>query len=227
VGHPRALAYLVPLTLCSAAFAPVQDTRGKMPVLGACDVKPNYISSPLSGVIVGSPERLLRWESFPVTYSVNTAGLSGSVQQLYADAGDVARDLWGNATGGRVGTLRQVADGGQIQVSFVSSGTVDGAGMTRPVGVGNRITGVTIQIARFPDDTKLIEAGQRRRVLLQTVNTLAHELGHALGITMHSPDDADLMNESGNFFPGRDDRRDPGTFVTAADRNTLLHAYCK
>ena len=89
------------------------------------------------------------------------------------------------------------------------------------------ITSAAIQVARFPDDVSLIERGLARRVTLHTANTLAHELGHALGIQLHSPDEADLMNEDGNFLPGRDDDRDPRSFITAADRNTMLHAYCR
>ncbi len=82
-------------------------------------------------------------------------------------------------------------------------------------------------MGRFPDDVSLMERGLQRRVTLQTANTLAHEIGHALGIQMHSPDESDLMNEDGNFLPGRDDARDPRSFITAADRNTMLHAYCR
>ena len=89
------------------------------------------------------------------------------------------------------------------------------------------ITSASIQMGRYPDDVSLMERGLERRVTLQTANTLAHEIGHALGIQMHSPDESDLMNENGNFLPVRDDARDPRSFITAADRNTMLHAYCR
>ena len=89
------------------------------------------------------------------------------------------------------------------------------------------MTSASIQMGRLSDDVSLIERGLQRRVILQTANTLAHEIGHALGIQLHSPDESDLMNENGNFLPGRDDARDPRSFITAADRNTMLHVYCR
>jgi hypothetical protein len=175
----------------------------------------------------GGPGKLVRWASFPITYSVDTSSLPASVRKLYDDAGVVARDLWSSATAERVGQLRHVAQGGQISVRFVPFESIPSAGFTTIAGTGDVITSASIQMARFPDDVAMMERGQQRRVTLHTVNTLAHEIGHALGIQMHSPDDSDLMNEHGNFLPGRDDARDPRSFVTAADRNTLLHAYCR
>ena len=198
-----------------------------LPILGACDTVPNYATSMLPAMPDGGPGRLLRWASFPVTYSVETANLPASVRKVYEDIGVVARDLWSSATAERVGQLRQVASGGQISVRFVPLESIPSPGFTTIAGIGNVITSASIQIARFANDVSVVELGTQRRSTLQTLNTLAHEIGHALGIQMHSPDEADLMNENGNFLPGRDDARDARSFVTVADRNTLLHAYCR
>ncbi len=194
--------------------------------LGSCNAVPNYSTSTLPGM-PGAGPALRRWESFPISYSVDTSSLPASVRKVYDEVGVIARDLWSDGTAGRVARLRQVASGGQISVRFVPSESLPAAGYTTIAGSGNVITSASIQLARLPDDVSMIERGRQRRVTLQTVNTLAHELGHALGIQLHSPDDADLMNEHGNFVPGRDDERDPRSFVTAADRNTMLHAYCR
>jgi hypothetical protein len=198
-----------------------------LPILGACDAVPNYSTSKLPGTPSGGPGKLVRWASFPITYSVETSSLPESVRKVYDDAGVVARDLWSIATAERVGQLRQVAHGGQISVRFVPSDSIPSAGFTTIAGSGDVITSASIQMARYPDDVSLLERRLQRRVTLHTVNTLAHEIGHALGLQMHSPDEADLMNETGNFLPGRDDARDPSSFITAADRNTMLHAYCR
>jgi hypothetical protein len=198
-----------------------------VPILGDCNRVPNYSTSTLPGMPGGEPGRFRRWRSFPITYSVDTSGLPVSVQKLYEDAGVMARDLWSIATAGRVAQLRQLARGGQISVRFVPRDSIPSPGVTTIAGRGDVITSAAVQMARFPDDVALVERGLQRRVVLQTVNTLAHELGHALGVQLHSPDEADLMNEFGNFLPVRDDARDPQSFVTAADRNTMLHAYCR
>jgi hypothetical protein len=197
-----------------------------LPVLGACNTVPNYVTSTLSGM-PGSEPRLRRWESFPITYSVDTSSLPATVQKVYEEVGSVARDLWSDGTAGRVARLRPVETGGQISVRFVPSESLAAAGFTSIAGIGDVITGAVIQLARYPDDLSLIKGGLQRRVTRHTVNTLAHELGHALGIQLHSPDASDLMHEDGNFLPGRDDDRNPRSFITAADRNTMLHAYCR
>ncbi len=221
---------------CVLAFASVlalQAGRGdkvqgaSLPVLGACNTVPNYSTSKLPAMPGGEPGRLRRWRSFPLTYSVDTSGLPASVQKVYDEAAVVARDLWSIATAERVGQLRQVPNGGQISVRLVPVDSIPSAGFTTIAGEGNVITAAVIQLARFPDDVSMIERGLQRRVTLHTVNTLAHEIGHALGIQLHSPDESDLMNENGNFQPVRDDERDPRSFVTAADRNTMLDAYCR
>ena len=175
----------------------------------------------------GKPGTFRRWGSFPISYSVDTSGVPAAVRKLYDEAGVVARDLWSVATAGRLGQLRQVASGGQISVRFVPLESIPSPGFTTIAGSGNVITSASIQMGRLPDDVSLIERGLQRRVTLQTANTLAHEIGHALGIQLHSPDESDLMNENGNFLPGRDDARDPRSFITVADRNTMLHVYCR
>jgi hypothetical protein len=196
-----------------------------VPVLGVCDAAPNYVDSRLPGM-PGSAPALRRWASFPVTYSVDTSGVPEELRAVYAEAGTMVRELWSTATGDRVGTFRQVARDGQIAVSVVDADTLPAVGVTTVAGLGNVITRASIQIGRLSDDGLLLKRGLRRRVTLQTANTMAHEIGHVLGIQLHSPNEADLMYEYGNFVPGRDDDRDPRTFITPADRNTMLHAYC-
>jgi hypothetical protein len=206
-------------------FGLLQRPDAAAPVLGVCDAVPNYVDSRLPGM-PGSAPALRRWASFPVTYSVDTSDLPESLRSVYDDAGEMVRELWSSATGDRVGRFRRVPSDGQIAVSIVEAESLPAVGYTTVAGLGNVITRGAIRIGRLADDEPLLKRGLRKRVTLQTANTLAHEIGHALGIQLHSPNEADLMSEFGNFVPGRDDDRDARSFITAADRNTMLHAYC-
>ena len=142
--------------------------------------------------------------------------------------GVVARDLWSIATAERVGQLRQVASGGQISVRFVPSESIPSAGFTTIAGEGNVITGAAIQMARFPDDvstdrTRAATAGDAA----DREHARPRDLVTPWASSCIRPTTSDLMNENGNFLPGRDDERDPRSFITTADRNTMLHAYCR
>ena len=201
-----------------------KPSDASLPVLGDCNTVPNYsTSTALRGCLGAS--RAPRWESFPITYSVDTSSLPASVRKLYDEAGVVARDLWSDRDCRARGSAPTSGERRTDQRAIRSV-------RVNPVG---RVHDDRRQwqrdyqrfdsMARFPDDVSLIKRGLQRRVTLHTVNTLAHEIGHALGIQLHSPDASDLMNEDGNFLPGRDDARDPRSFITAADRNTMLHAY--
>jgi hypothetical protein len=162
---------------------------------------------------------------------VDTSGVPVEARQLYEDAATVARDLWSIATGDRVGLLRSVSPGtGDIRVKIVPSNDEGPVAVTAGLPLsGPEITRALIEIERYPLDVELIGIGHQRPILLQVINLIAHEIGHALGIELHSTNDQDLMSNDGNFLMNVDPNThpDPRSFVTAADRNTLLHAYCQ
>jgi predicted Zn-dependent protease len=177
------------------------------------------LSSPLPPE-PGATARLLRWRAFPLTYSVDTSALPPHVQQLYADAALRARDGWSQATGTVIGQLKNAGPGAQITVRIVESGGLGSVGRTTMETYRDFITRATILLQRHAQDE-----GRPHSAVGQVTNQLTHEIGHALGIVMHSPDRGDLMHPSGNFSP--ESGNDPASsFITAADRNALLHAYC-
>lgn len=77
---------------------------------------------------------------------------------------------------------------GDVNVTFVPNGTLGGksVGLTRWRHGNGEIGSATI----------LLSYGGRRGDWARQRSTAAHELGHALGITYHSPADADLMYSS-------------------------------
>lgn len=204
--------------------------------LSRCAATPNYTKTGIASNWDGGSSSFIRWRSFPVTYAVDLSAVPTDLRDLYSEAAVRARDLWSNATKTSIGVLQPVTDDtAQITVKFIHEEAVNASGesagkfpgFTAVVSSGDVIRRATIEVTRFTRDHGLIQRFGRNRVLLPTVNVIAHEIGHALGVRIHSPDPADLMYERGNFIPGRDDRKQPSKFVTRADANTLLEAYCR
>jgi TonB family protein len=200
----------------TASPSPVPPfVASRLAALGPCNAAPNYVRS----------TGLNRWAAFPLTYSVDVSGVPANLQQVYADIGVVARDLWSIATTERIGVLRQTNErNAQISVQFVPVGHLSSAGRTLVEYEAGVIARATIWVMRHGIDEQLMLNDARIRLIKHMVSTLSHEIGHALGIEGHSPSRDDLMFENGNFYVGRDD--DPRNFITLADRNTMLHAYC-
>lgn len=155
---------------------------------------PNYASS------VG----LLHWSRFPLrVFFKQDAQLSAS-RQAIAVAGF---NQWVSATGGRA-DYQIVGEGENpnVTVSFYrfSGGSGDTLGTTTVTYSGdNVIRSATVELGITGDPN-------------DDILTAAHEYGHALGITGHSPNKTDLMFFTGNLSGD----------ITTFDLNTVLTAYC-
>lgn len=154
---------------------------------------PNYASS----------VTLLRFQGFPLRLFFKRDDQYSASRQATALAGF---NQWVSATGGRANySVVSNASNANVTVSFYqfTGGAGDTLGTTTVNYRGNVIETATLELGITGDavDDKL---------------TAAHEYGHALGISGHSPDKADLMYFTGNVS-GQ---------ITTSDLNTILTAYC-
>lgn len=154
---------------------------------------PNYASS----------VTLLRWQVFPLRVQFKQDAQLSDARQATTVAGF---NEWVSATGNRANYVVVGPNGNpNVTVSFYpfTGGPGDTLGTTTVNFRGNIIESAQIELGITGDakDDQL---------------TAAHEYGHALGISGHSPDKPDLM-----FFSGNLDGN-----VTTQDLNTLLTAYC-
>lgn len=182
-----------PATIDSATPAPVAQS----PATASCNnlsFTPNYASS----------VSLLHWDRFPLrVYFVQNDQLSDS-RRATALAGF---NQWVTATGGRADyTVVGSAAQANVTVSFYrfTGGSGDTLGTTTVSYDGNNVIRKAV-----------IELGITANAADDTL-TSAHEYGHTLGITGHSPRELDLMYFTGNRSGE----------VTESDLNTAITAYC-
>jgi predicted Zn-dependent protease len=147
---------------------------------------------------------LLRWSVFPLrVYFTRNDQLSASRQQT-AQAGF---NQWVAATGNRADyILVDSATKANVTVSFYAF--TGGAGDTLGTATVTYDEDNIIRRAK-------IELGITGRND-DDISTAAHEYGHTLGITGHSPRPADLMHFTGNVSGD----------ITDYDLNTVRTAYC-
>jgi len=191
---------------------------GPLPALGECNLAPNYIDSPLAD----HPDpQLLRWREFPVSVYVDMSAVPDSLRATYAGAAKAGAESWFVATEGRLGGISWTdnAHGSQIRIriGMVENGN---PGSTAVKIQGRVLTEATTTIERPPSDAVDVQGGQQGFIATAVAQIIAHEMGHALGILLHSTDGADLM--AARLYVGT-----PAPWITAADRHTLLHAYCE
>jgi len=157
--------------------------------------EPNYVAS----------VDLLRWSLFPLrVFFVRDAEYTLEKQQL-ATAGF---NRWVAATdNGADYTVVTSASQANVTVRFYDF-----------VGGDNGTLGTT-NVTFTPSDN-VIRSAELRLGITGTdstdIATAAHEYGHTLGISGHSPNRRDLMHEFGNAS-GQ---------ITQSDLNTILTAYC-
>lgn len=147
---------------------------------------------------------LLRWNQFPLRVHFSENSQLSDARRATALAGF---DQWVASTAGRA-DYRIVAanENPNVRVSFFrfTGGSGSTLGTTTVTYDGNNI----IRSARI----EIGITGSNDNDIL----TSAHEYGHTIGITGHSPDSLDLM-----FFQGN-----RSGDVTTADLNTARTAYC-
>ncbi len=182
----------------SSSRSPALDNATPVPVSSSsCSnstFTPNYADS----------VSLLHWQRFPLSIHFVQDGEFSAARQEIALAGF---NQWVAATGNRADfTLASSATRANIVVSFFkfTGGSGDTLGEATVTFDGNNV----IRSAKI----RLGITGNNGDDTL----TAAHEYGHALGITGHSPRETDLM-----FFTGNRNGE-----VTNFDLNTVLTAYC-
>lgn len=164
---------------------------------GTCDATtftPNYADL----------ANLRHWNGFPLRVFL------GPASQSTIDLTLRGFDQWVTATNGRVDyILVNSAANADIVVSFDTNDGGDQVGLTTITFRGNVIESAEIDFFYLP-------ANQPGAARINQI-AAAHEFGHALGLSLHSPNDNDLMAA---ITDGTN------TTITNRDLNTLLTAYC-
>jgi predicted Zn-dependent protease len=161
---------------------------------------PNYVSS----------VDLLHWEVFPLrVFFVRDAQYTPTRQSRTLQGFDQWVTATRQATGGNGATYTVVSQQSQANVTVKFFEFTGGSGDT----LGTTTVNYT------PSDSVIHSAELDLGVTGQAatdIATAAHEFGHTLGISGHSPNQRDLMYFTGNSSGD----------VTTADLNTALTAYC-
>jgi hypothetical protein len=114
--------------------------------------------------------------------------------------------------------FEHVESPGQAQ-AVIRFGSGPAAAATTTEYAGRVIVRSTTTVSRPERDGDLVDRGLSPQVIELAAQIVGHEMGHALGILLHSPDSRDLM--------ARVIRAGAGSTLTAADRHTFQQAYCR
>ena len=190
-----------PAFAACGAVSPVAPSvfDAAMPPLAPCGVLPNYagaVNSP------NQPGKLYRWERFPVTLSIDQQSLSMAGDKIDAYENGIREGavVWFLATNGVIGAIEISYDlpDAQIIVSLSQDfddevkyeGEVKLNSSGRVLLPGSRILLYPDQILRWATKIQLTAPTQLQPFVAKI---MAHEMGHALGVMVHSPDPRDLM----------------------------------
>lgn len=189
-----------------------------MPALAECGLSPSYVDSTIADQL---PPQLLRWRDFPVRAYLDTDGVPTTLRPGYEHAITSGAESWYRATGGKVGAIRWVSDAAEAQIQLrirLKDQWVPGRTLVEVSG--RELLRATTDIERPPSDVDAADKGPGGHVHAAVSRVVSHEMGHALGIMLHSPNVEDLMFAAIRLDPG-------GQSITPADRHTLYHAYCQ
>jgi hypothetical protein len=204
-------------------------SSGNVISYGPCGQTPNYAAS----------VRLHRFARFPVTTSVNVdignTAVPNSWITRYQQALSQGANLWGDVMGGQLGqmTVSFGNPSAMIQMSVDMAGPDEGEFGFATIAPDRVISSSTIVIHRFTKSLaagpgvleRSVDAGSYSLVgwMDYVIDTVAHEMGHALFTIDHAPQGGNVMQSGGNFHPFTDPRLN----ISTADKNTLNEAYCK
>jgi hypothetical protein len=169
------------------------------PILGECLVEPHYVGqTPLN-----------RWRNFPLRYLVLEDGFPvedrARILALILDG----VGLWAEGTGGRIGTVIPARDDATADLVLEARALEEAAAFTTHATSTPYLARARIVFDRA---TVVGLAEAQDGALLSAL--AAHEMGHVLGIIGHPQQENTLMYGLGALRP------------TAADLNTMSHAYC-
>ncbi len=180
-----------------AAFLPGCGGGSSNGVPSTCDLAsftPNYADS----------SNLRHWNGFPLRVFL------GPANQSTIDLTLRGFDQWVSATGGRVDyVLVNNAANADVTVAFDINNGGPQLGLTTVTFSGKTIAQAEIEFFFVPFN-------QPNAARINQI-TAAHEFGHALGLSLHSPVDTDLMAAQTDGT---------NTQISTRDLNTLLTAYC-
>jgi hypothetical protein len=208
------------VALCAAGaciLPPTTPSDAALPTLSECGLAPNYVNSSLADQ---PPARLLRWRTFPVRLYVDVRDVPDTLAGLYREAAERGATAWDTATGGRVGRFQHVDAPSRSQVIVRFRSGIGNSAATTAQFSGRLLIQTTTEVGRPGRDGELVGLGRGAQVSQTIEQIVSHEMGHALGILLHSPNPGDLMAQLIRVGSG-------GNVITAADRHTVLQAYCE
>jgi len=210
----------VPTTACEP------NRRGPaLPALAACCVAPNY---------VGEQPPLDRWAQFPLRVSIDRASLTvaGSALDDYEAGIRLGTGVWALATGGSIGETIVDFDlpAAELSIRLIASDPDDAECRLLQLcyeGVFNATIIEDDRVLRRGEIVLVRDQIERSADIVRNLREyvaglVGHEMGHALGMSIHSPDPADLMYERWPRAIGR-----PYPWASEADINSLNTAYCR
>jgi len=175
--------------------------------------------------------RLLRWEQFPVRVSLDRVSLAavGAAIEAYEQGIREGVVVWGLATGGTIGQVNVGLDLPNAElVVRVRENDDDQDCVLFDVCTERFFDAEVVEFARVLRHGTIVlirDQIQREAANLEqyVAKLVAHEMGHALGLMLHSDNPADLMYPRANRAAAG--RAYP--WVSERDLNTLGTAYCR
>ena len=211
------IAAVAALLIAACGDSPAEPTRESTPI--ACNPWPNYASSNGAWLFGG---RLLRWREFPVRVAFDTTTLSFVTDSIpWTEGIPLGIRAWDVATQGKIGSTRFITspDSADIVIRLAPFAGEDSdcfflacLGETLEQSGGGFLVHATIVL--------YADAVQWSREKVAQIT--AHEMGHALGVLLHSESKADLMYFSELVVPTADEY----PWITQRDLNTMAIAYC-